>query len=172
MLGAALFYGVNTEQLGGFYDLYNALLHQPVIGASMGAVMSTLFAIALLASGQNSTITGTMAGQIVMEGFINLKIPNWLRRLITRVIAILPIILCLLIFHGNEAKMEQLLVFSQVFLSLALPFSLIPLQLATNDYRLMGPFKNKSWVNTISWILIIILSILNIYLIIQTFQDL
>lgn len=172
VLGAALFYGVNTEQLGGFYDLYNALLHQPVIGASMGAVMSTLFAIALLASGQNSTITGTMAGQIVMEGFINLKIPNWLRRLITRVIVILPIILCLLIFHGNEAKMEQLLVFSQVFLSLALPFSLIPLQLATNDYRLMGPFKNKSWVNAISWILIIILSILNIYLIIQTFQDL
>lgn len=73
VLGAALFFGVNTEQLGGFYDLYNALQNQPLLGASLGAIMSTLFAIALLASGQNSTITGTMAGQIVMEGFINLK---------------------------------------------------------------------------------------------------
>ncbi|MBN6091854.1 Nramp family divalent metal transporter [Staphylococcus saprophyticus] len=172
LLGAALFFGVNTEQLGGFYDLYNALQNQPLLGASLGAIMSTLFAIALLASGQNSTITGTMAGQIVMEGFINLKIPNWLRRLITRLIAILPIIICLIVFNSNEAKMEQLLVFSQVFLSLALPFSLIPLQLSTNDKRLMGQFKNKLWVNIISWCLIIILSILNIYLIIQTFQEL
>lgn len=172
VLGAALFFGVNSEQLGGFYDLFNALQNQPILGASLGAIMSTLFAVALLASGQNSTITGTIAGQIVMEGFINLKIPNWLRRLITRSIAILPIILCLIIFKGNEAKMEQLLVFSQVFLSLALPFSLIPLQLSTNDHSLMGQFKNKSWVNIISWILIIILSLLNIYLIIQTFQEL
>ncbi len=172
VLGAALFFGVNSEQLGGFYDLFSALQNQPVLGASLGALMSTLFAVALLASGQNSTITGTMAGQIVMEGFINLKIPNWLRRLITRAIAILPIIVCLIIFKGNEAKMEQLLVFSQVFLSLALPFSLIPLQLSTNDYSLMGQFKNKTWVNIISWFLIIILSLLNIYLIIQTFQEL
>ncbi len=172
VLGAALFFGVNSEQLGGFYDLFNALQNQPVLGASLGALMSTLFAVALLASGQNSTITGTMAGQIVMEGFINLKIPNWLRRLITRAIAILPIIVCLIIFKGNEAKMEQLLVFSQVFLSLALPFSLIPLQLSTNDYSLMGQFKNKTWVNIISWFLIVILSLLNIYLIIQTFQEL
>ena len=172
VLGAALFFGVNSEHLGGFYDLFSALQNQPVLGASLGALMSTLFAVALLASGQNSTITGTMAGQIVMEGFINLKIPNWLRRLITRAIAILPIIVCLIIFKGNEAKMEQLLVFSQVFLSLALPFSLIPLQLSTNDYSLMGQFKNKTWVNIISWFLIIILSLLNIYLIIQTFQEL
>ena len=73
VLGAALFYGVNTDQLGGFYDLYHALQNQPILGASMGAIMSTLFAIALLASGQNSTITGTMAGQIVMEGFYTSK---------------------------------------------------------------------------------------------------
>ena len=138
----------------------------------MGAIMSTLFAVALLASGQNSTITGTMAGQIVMEGFINLKIPNWARRLITRGIAILPIIICLIVFKSNTEKVEQLLVFSQVFLSIALPFSLIPLQLATNDKKLMGVFKNKRWVNIISWCLILILSILNVYLIVQTFQEL
>ncbi len=172
VLGAALFYGVNTDQLGGFYDLYHALQNQPVLGASMGSIMSTLFAVALLASGQNSTITGTMAGQIVMEGFLHLKIPNWLRRLVTRLLAILPIIFCIIIFKSDEAKIEQLLVFSQVFLSLALPFSLIPLQLATNNRYLMGQFKNRTWVNTISWLLIIILSILNVYLILETFKEL
>jgi manganese transport protein len=172
VLGAALFYGANTEQLGGFFDLYHALKTEPALGATMGAIMSTLFAVALLASGQNSTITGTMAGQIVMEGFINLKIPNWARRLITRGIAILPIIICLIVFKSNTEKVEQLLVFSQVFLSIALPFSLVPLQLATNDKKLMGVFKNKRWVNIISWCLIVILSILNVYLIVQTFQEL
>ncbi|AXV42685.1 Mn2+/Fe2+ transporter NRAMP family protein [Staphylococcus sp. M0911] len=171
-LGAALFFGTNTDELGGFYDLYHALKTQPLLGATLGGVMSTLFAVALLASGQNSTITGTLAGQIVMEGFLRLRIPNWLRRLITRSLAVIPVIICLIIFNGNAAKIEQLLVFSQVFLSIALPFSLIPLQLATSNKKLMGPFINKTCVNIISWSLIIILSILNVYLIIQTFQEL
>ena len=171
-LGAALFFGTNTDELGGFYDLYHALKTQPLLGATLGGVMSTLFAVALLASGQNSTITGTLAGQIVMEGFLRLRIPNWLRRLITRSLAVIPVIICLIIFNGNAAKIEQLLVFSQAFLSIALPFSLIPLQLATSNKKLMGPFINKTWVNIISWSLIIILSILNVYLIIQTFQEL
>ncbi|MCY1587860.1 Nramp family divalent metal transporter [Staphylococcus pettenkoferi] len=172
VLGAALFYGVDSDKLGGFYDLYHALQNQPLLGATLGSIMSTLFAVALLATGQNSTITGTIAGQIVMEGFIHLRLPNWARRLITRGLAILPIILCLIIYKGSESKMEELLVFSQVFLSIALPFSLIPLQLATNNSKMMGRFKNKMWVNVISWALIIILSILNIYLIIETFQEL
>ena len=171
-LGAALFFGTNTDELGGFYDLYHALKTQPLLGATLGGVMSTLFAVALLASGQNSTITGTLAGQIVMEGFLRLRLPNWLRRLITRSLAVIPVIICLIIFNGNAAKIEQLLVFSQVFLSIALPFSLIPLQLATSNKKLMGPFINKTWVNIISWSRIIILSILNVYLIIQTFQEL
>lgn len=171
-LGAALFFGSNADELGGFYDLYHALKTQPLLGATLGGVMSTLFAVALLASGQNSTITGTLAGQIVMEGFLRFRLPNWLRRLITRSLAIIPVIICLIIFNGNEAKIEQLLVFSQVFLSIALPFTLIPLQLATSNEKLMGPFINKRWVNVISWSLIIILSILNVYLIIQTFQEL
>lgn len=172
VLGAALFYGVDSDKLGGFYDLYHALQNQPLLGATLGGIMSTLFAVALLASGQNSTITGTISGQIVMEGFIHLRLPNWARRLITRGLAILPIILCLIIYKGSESKMEELLVFSQVFLSIALPFSLIPLQLATNNSKMMGRFKNKMWVNVISWALIIILSILNIYLITETFQEL
>lgn len=171
-LGAALFFGTKTNDLGGFYDLYHALKTEPVLGATLGGVMSTLFAVALLASGQNSTITGTLAGQIVMEGFLRLSIPNWLRRLITRALAVIPVIICLIIFKGNSEKIEQLLVFSQVFLSIALPFSLIPLQLATSNKKLMGPFINKTWVNIISWMLIVILSGLNVYLIIQTFQEL
>ncbi|HCY8117660.1 TPA: Nramp family divalent metal transporter [Staphylococcus aureus] len=172
VLGASLFFNSNADDLGGFYDLYHALNTEPVLGATMGAIMSTLFAVALLASGQNSTITGTLAGQIVMEGFLRLHIPNWLRRLITRSLAVIPVIVCLIIFKGNAAKIEQLLVFSQVFLSIALPFCLIPLQLATSNKDLMGPFYNKTWVNIISWTLIIILSILNVYLIVQTFQEL
>ena len=171
-LGAALFFGTNTDELGGFYDLYHALKTQPLLGATLGGIMSTLFAVAVLASGQNSTITGTLAGQIVMEGFLRLRIPNWLRRLITRSLAVIPVIICLIIFNGNAEKIEQLLVFSQVFLSIALPFTLIPLQLATSNKKLMGPFINKTWINIISWSLIIILSILNVYLIIQTFQEL
>lgn len=171
-LGAALFFGTNTDELGGFYDLYHALKTQPLLGATLGGIMSILFAVALLASGQNSTITGTLAGQIVMEGFLRLRIPNWLRRLITRSLAVIPVIMCLIIFNGNAEKIEQLLVFSQVFLSIALPFTLIPLQLATSNKKLMGPFINKTWINIISWSLIIILSILNVYLIIQTFQEL
>ncbi|MDU2911750.1 MAG: Nramp family divalent metal transporter [Staphylococcus warneri] len=171
-LGAALFFGTNTDELGGFYDLYHALKTQPLLGATLGGIMSTLFAVALLASGQNSTITGTLAGQIVMEGFLRLRIPNWLRRLITRSLAVIPVIICLIIFNGNAEKIEQLLVFSQVFLSIALPFTLIPLQLATSNKKLMGPVINKTWINIISWSLIIILSILNVYLIIQTFQEL
>lgn len=171
-LGAALFFGTKTNDLGGFYDLYHALKTEPVLSSTLGGVMSTLFAVALLASGQNSTITGTLAGQIVMEGFLRLSIPNWLRRLITRALAVIPVIICLIIFKGNSEKIEQLLVFSQVFLSIALPFSLIPLQLATSNKKLMGPFINKTWVNIISWTLIVILSGLNVYLIIQTFQEL
>ena len=171
ILGAALFYGVNADKLGGFYDLYHALKTQPLLGSVLGSIMSTLFAIALLASGQNSTITGTLSGQIVMEGFLRLSIPNWLRRLITRGLAVIPVIICLIVFKGNENKMEQLLVLSQVFLSIALPFSLIALQLATSNKKLMGPFYNKNWINFCSWSLIIILSLLNVYLIIETFKE-
>ena len=101
-LGAALFFGTKTNDLGGFYDLYHALKTEPVLGATLGGIMSTLFAVALLASGQNSTITGTLAGQIVMEGFLRLSIPNWLRRLITRALALNPVIISLIIFNPNS----------------------------------------------------------------------
>lgn len=171
VLGAALFYGSN-EALGRFFDLYHALSHSNVGGAVGGAVMSTLFAIALLASGQNSTITGTLSGQIVMEGFLNIKLKPWVRRLVTRVIAVIPVFICLWLYGSSESKIEDMLIFTQVFLSLALPFSIIPLIMATNNPKIMGEqFTNKTWINIISWILAVVLSILNVYLIIETIQE-
>ncbi|MEB6343431.1 Nramp family divalent metal transporter [Mammaliicoccus sciuri] len=171
VLGAALFFG-SHEALGRFFDLYDALSHSHVGGAIGGAVMSTLFAIALLASGQNSTITGTLSGQIVMEGFLKIKLKPWVRRIITRVIAVIPVFLCLWLYGSSDTKIENLLIFTQVFLSLALPFSIIPLIMATSNPNIMGKqFVNKRWVNIISWILAVVLSVLNIYLIVETISE-
>ncbi|GGI42581.1 Nramp family divalent metal transporter [Mammaliicoccus stepanovicii] len=171
VLGAALFFG-SDQELGRFYDLYHALSESHVGGAIGGAVMSTLFAVALLASGQNSTITGTLSGQIVMEGFLKIKLKPWVRRLATRLIAVIPVFICLWFYGSSESKIEDMLIFTQVFLSLALPFSIIPLILATNNPKIMGEqFTNKLWVNIISWILAIVLSVLNIYLIIETIKE-
>lgn len=171
VLGAALFFG-SHEALGRFFDLYDALSHSHVGGAIGGAVMSTLFAIALLASGQNSTITGTLSGLIVMEGFLKIKLKPWVRRIITRVIAVIPVFLCLWLYGSSDTKIEDLLIFTQVFLSLALPFSIIPLIMATSNPNIMGKqFVNKRWVNIISWILAVVLSVLNIYLIVETISE-
>lgn len=171
VLGAALFFG-SHEALGRFFDLYDALSHSHVGGAIGGAVMSTLFAIALLASGQNSTITGTLSGQIVMEGFLKIKLKPWVRRIITRVIAVIPVFLCLWLYGSSDTKIEDLLIFTQVFLSLALPFSIIPLIMATSNPNIMGKqFVNKRWVNIISWVLAVVLSVLNIYLIVETISE-
>lgn len=133
---------------------------------------STLFAVALLAAGQNATITGTLSGQIVMEGFIHLKMKPWVRRVITRLVAILPVFVCLLIYGADTQRIEDLLIFTQVFLSIALPLSIIPLIVATNNKGIMGaPFVNTKLVNIIGWILTIILCLLNIYLIISTLTE-
>lgn len=167
VLGAALFYG-HGESLGRFTDLFDALQDSTIVGAIASPVLSILFAIALLASGQNSTITGTLSGQIVMEGFIHLKIPMWLRRMLTRVIAVLPVIIALLIFGDSEQAIESLLIYTQVFLSVALPISIIPLTLYTSDKKLMGEFVIKSWMKILSWICSVLLIILNFWLIIST----
>lgn len=167
VLGAALFYG-HGGSLGHFTDLFDALQDSTIVGAIASPVLSILFAIALLASGQNSTITGTLSGQIVMEGFIHLKIPMWLRRMLTRVIAVLPVIICLLIFGDSEQAIESLLIYTQVFLSVALPISIIPLTLYTSDKKLMGEFVIKPWMKILAWICSVLLIILNFWLIIST----
>ncbi|MGX4645485.1 MULTISPECIES: Nramp family divalent metal transporter [Holzapfeliella] len=167
LLGAALFYGAQTD-LGTFSELYNALQNPQVAGVIASPILSVLFAVALLASGQNSTITGTLSGQIVMEGFIHLKMPMWARRVITRLISVIPVLIFAIIYHSNEAKIEDLLVFSQVFLSIALPVSIIPLVMFTANKKIMGPFVNKKWVTITSSLVAIILTGLNIFLILQT----
>lgn len=167
MLGAALFFGTHSE-LGRFVDLFNALSNPKIVGAIASPMLSMLFAIALLASGQSSTITGTLAGQMIMEGFIHLRMPLWAQRLLTRLISITPVLAFAIYYKGNEAKIESLLTFSQVFLSVALPFAMIPLILFTSDKKLMGPFVNRPWVKYLSWIIAVILIILNIQLIWQT----
>ncbi|WP_125771666.1 Nramp family divalent metal transporter [Companilactobacillus furfuricola] len=167
LLGAALFYGTKSD-LGRFVDLYNALQDPKIAGAVASPILSTLFAIALLASGQNSTITGTLSGQIVMEGFIHMKMKLWARRVITRLLSIIPVIIFAVIFNGNEAKIEELLTFSQVFLSIALPFSIFPLIKYSSDKGLMGDFKNNTAVKYLGYLIAVILTILNIWLIYTT----
>jgi manganese transport protein len=119
-----------------------------------------LFALALLASGQNSTLTGTLAGQIVMEGFLNIRLRPWLRRLITRLIAIVPAVICTALY--GESGTARLLVFSQVVLSLQLSFAVIPLVLFTGDKRKMGSFVAPLWVKILAWLTAGIIVLLNV----------
>lgn len=173
LLGAALFFGKDTAQLGTFGNLYNALQDNQLAGAVASPFLSTLFAVALLASGQNSTITGTLTGQVIMEGFINLKIPIWVRRLVTRLLSVAPVVICTIIYGGNEAALDRLLVNSQVFLSIALPFSMIPLTIFTSSKKIMGDvYVNKWWVTGLAWISTIVLTILNLQIVGTTLTDL
>jgi len=166
LLGAAMFFGKDASQLGTFGNLYAALQDNHLAGAVASPVLSTLFAVALLASGQNSTITGTLTGQVIMEGFVNLKMPLWVRRLVTRLISVVPVIVCTVLYGGSEAALDNLLVNSQVFLSIALPFSMIPLTIFTSSKKIMGErWVNKRWITVLAWACTIILTILNIQII-------
>ena len=144
ILGAAAFHTRGLHDVAEISDAYKLLT--PVLGASLA---STLFACALLASGQNSTLTGTLAGQIVMEGFLNLRLKPWLRRLITRSIAITPAII-VIGFYG-EGKVTSLLILSQVVLSFQLPFAVIPLVQFTSDRVRMGAFANSRFTKILAW---------------------
>jgi manganese transport protein len=144
ILGAAAFHTRGMQDIAEIADAYKLLT--PVLGASLA---STLFAFALLASGQNSTLTGTLAGQIVMEGFLNLRLRPWLRRLITRGFAILPAVFVIGIY--GEGKVTSLLILSQVVLSFQLPFAVIPLVQFTSDRRKMGAFANSHFTSILAW---------------------
>jgi len=139
------------------------LLLAPLLGTTLASVS---FAIALLCAGQSSTVTGTMAGQIVMEGFLNFRVRPWLRRLITRLVAITPAIIT--IVTVGEQGTYDLLIFSQVLLSLQLPFAVIPLIQFTSDRRRMGEFANPGWVRLLSWIVAAIIVGLNCWLVYTT----
>lgn len=168
ILGASLFYG-HANDINAFSQMYDALQDPNIAGAVASAALSTLFAIALLASGQNSTITGTLTGQIVMEGFLKLRLPQWLIRLVTRLIALTPVLIIALLYGSQESVLDQLIVYSQVFLSLALPFSIFPLVYFTSNRKIMGDFVNSKWNSILGYLVAIILTVLNLKLIIDLF---
>ncbi|KRN32480.1 NRAMP family manganese (Mn2+) transporter [Weissella halotolerans DSM 20190] len=169
ILGAALFFG-HADQVGTFGSMYNALDDKTIAGAVASPVLSTLFAVALLASGQNSTITGTLTGEVVMAGFIRMRIPMWVRRVVTRGLALLPVIAFTLLYGGSETKLDSLLVFSQVFLSVALPFAMGPLIYFTSSKKIMGEdFVNPKWMIILGWTVFAVLTYLNIKLIVGMF---
>jgi len=163
VLGAAAFHARGLNHVADITEAYKLLT--PTLGASLA---STLFACALLASGQNSTLTGTLAGQIVMEGFLQIRLKPWIRRLITRSIAIVPAILVIGI--AGESKLSMLIVLSQVILSFQLPFAVIPLVQFTSDRLRMGEFVNSRITVIVAWIVAAAILILNGELLWLTFR--
>lgn len=157
IVSAATFY---TRGMGNIAEIGDAhRLLSPLLGSG---IASALFAIALLASGHNSTITGTLAGQVVMEGFVNIRLAPWKRRLLTRLLAIVPAVIIVAMYgtHG----LAQLLIFSQVVLSMQLPFAIVPLVMFTGDKKYMGRYANHPFLQVASWIIAAIIIGLNIWL--------
>ncbi len=157
ILAAAAFHTTGRTEVAEIQDAYHLLT--PVLG--VGAA-STLFAIALLASGQNSTVTGTLAGQIVMEGFLDIRLPFWLRRLITRMIAIVPAAFVAALY--GESGTAKLLVLSQVVLSLQLPFAMVPLVQFTSNRAMMGAHANRGWLMVAALVICVVVIGLNLTL--------
>ncbi len=163
ILSAATFHTSGNHQVAEIQDAYKLL--SPTLGVP---VASAIFAFALLLSGQNSTLTGTLAGQIVMEGFLRLRLQPWLRRLVTRFLAITPALVIILWF--GEGSTTNLLILSQVILSLQLPFAVVPLVMFTSDRRIMGEFVNPRWLKILAGSIATLIVGLNIWLLWQTFS--
>ncbi|MGS0748586.1 Nramp family divalent metal transporter [Halpernia sp. GG3] len=161
IVAAATFHNTGYQDVADIFDAHKLL--DPLLGTS---VASVFFAIALLASGQNSTLTGTLAGQIVMEGFLNIKLKPYLRRLITRLIAIVPALIIAILY--GEKGTTDLLVLSQVILSMQLSFAVIPLVMFTNSKAKMGEFANKTFLKIIVWFVTVVILVLNLYLLYTT----
>ncbi|MBK6765488.1 MAG: Nramp family divalent metal transporter [bacterium] len=163
VLAAAVFFknGIEVNEIQQAHELLT-----PLLGAK---IASTAFAIALLASGQSSTLTGTLAGQVVMEGFLNLRIRPWLRRIITRSLAIIPAALTIWIM--GDSGSYKLLILSQVILSMQLPFAVVPLIQFTSDKRVMGEFASKLWVKILAWLAAAVIISLNVKLVIGVLGD-
>jgi manganese transport protein len=160
MVAAATFYRAGRHEVAEIQDAYK--LMSGLLGVT-GA--SAIFALALLASGQNSTLTGTLAGQIVMEGFIHLRAKPWIRRLITRLLAIVPAVIVTIV--AGESGTARLLIFSQVVLSMQLSFAVVPLVMFTSDKKMMGEFVNPPWLKALSWFTAALIAVLNLWLLVQ-----
>lgn len=163
IVSAATFHRNGYTSVAEIHDAYKLLT--PLLGVT-GA--STVFALALLASGQNSTLTGTLAGQVVMEGFLNIRVRPWLRRLITRGVAIVPAIVVTALWGSSGTA--KLLVFSQVILSMQLSFAVFPLVMFTSDKRKMGEFASPRWMKILSWVTAVFIALLNAWLLVQAFR--
>lgn len=161
ILAAAAFHGTENENVAEIHDAYKLL--SPTLGAPLASI---LFAVALLASGQNSTLTGTMAGQIVMEGFLEIRLRPWVRRLLTRLMAIVPAAVVAGLY--GESGVNQLLIFSQVVLSLQLSFAVVPLVRFTSEPAKMGRFVNSTRLRIVAWLVSAIIIALNVYLLFET----
>lgn len=157
IVAAATFYTSGHHQIADITDAHKML--EPLLGTSLASIA---FAVALLASGQNSTLTGTLAGQIVMEGFLRLRLKPWLRRLITRLIAVVPAFVVTLLY--GEKGSSELLVLSQVILSMQLGFAVVPLVMFTNDRLKMGKFANPTWLKILAVCIAAVIIVLNFYL--------
>ncbi len=164
IVAAATFHTTGNTDVAEIQDAYKLL--SPLLGVT-GA--SAVFAVALLASGQNSTLTGTLAGQIVMEGFLNLRLKPWMRRLITRSIAIVPAVI-VSIKYGDRGT-GTLLVLSQVILSFQLAFAVVPLVQFTSDREKMGTFVNARWLKYLAWTVAVVIASLNAWLLVQTVRN-
>ena len=161
IVAAATFHRSGNTQVAEIQDAYQLL--SPLLGVG---VASTVFALALLASGQNSTLTGTLAGQIVMEGFLDIRMRPWLRRLLTRGVAIVPAAITAVLY--GESGTARLLVFSQVILSLQLSFAVFPLVMFTSDPAKMGRFANPFWLKSLAYAVAVTIAVLNAWLLVQT----
>ncbi len=161
IMAAATFHHSGNQDVAEIGDAYKLL--SPLLGTTLASI---LFAVALLCSGQNSTLTGTLAGQIVMEGFLNIRLRPWLRRLITRLIAIVPAVVCVILY--GESGTAKLLILSQVVLSLQLSFAVFPLVQFTSDRQKMHEFVNPFWLKSLAWIIAVVIGGLNAWLLIQT----
>lgn len=162
IMAAATFHHTGNRNVADIHDAYKMLT--PILGTSMAGIM---FAVALLASGQNSTLTGTLAGQIVMEGFLNIRLKPWLRRLITRLIAVIPALVVTFLY--GEKGTADLLVLSQVILSMQLSFAVVPLVMFTSDKLKMGRFVNRPLLKISAWFISAVIIVLNLYLLYATF---
>ncbi|MBA5247345.1 Nramp family divalent metal transporter [Marnyiella aurantia] len=162
IVAAATFHTTGNRDVADIHDAHKMLA--PILGTTLASIF---FAVALLASGQNSTLTGTLAGQIVMEGFLNIRLKPWLRRLVTRLIAVIPALIVTIIY--GERGTTDLLLLSQVILSMQLSFAVVPLVMFTGSKLKMGEFANKLWLKILIWIIAFIIIILNLYLLYETF---
>src|SRR5262249_34689970 len=162
VMASAVFHDSGHESVADISDAYQLL--SPLLGTTAASV---LFAVALLVSGQHATLTGALAGQIVMEGFINIRIRPWLRRLMTRLIAIVPAIIVVALY--GERGTGPLIILSQVILSLQLPFAVFPLVIFTSDPQKMGAFVAPRSTQLVAWAVAILITLLNLWLLVLLF---